>query len=207
VVRPAAWKRVCGEKKWELAQLVEKGALVGRKKGRRLTIQAGSFYDWLKEPVPVFPDWGFRFEVLPDGMAAKVRQLRQARQSAKEAMEHAPLGLGLELASRDLGVQRKRSSAGANEIAEELATHLRKGVQLRWRELLAVEQVLEEIAAEFDGEVPVRPQDRQAISEGKEQLKELHEQVQKYVGPCEHPGPDEEELEQWREAVRRAGEG
>jgi hypothetical protein len=206
VVKPAAWKRVCAEKERELARLVEQGVLVGRKKGRRLTVQAGSFYDWLGEPVPVFPDWGFRFDVLPDRKAAEVRRPRQARETAKEAMEHAPLGLVLDLMSRDLGVVRK-GSAGRNEVAEALSTHLREGLELRWRELLTVEQVLEEIAAEFDGEDPTRPQERRAITEGKEQLKELHEQAQKYTGPFDLPGPSEEELEQWREAIRRAGEG
>jgi hypothetical protein len=93
-----------------------------------------------------------------------------------------------------------------NEIAEALATHLREGIQLRWRELLAVEQVLEEVAAQFDGEDPALPQDRQAIVEGKEQLKDLHEQAQKYTGPFDLPGPDEAELRLLREAVRRAAE-
>jgi hypothetical protein len=112
-VKPAAWKRVCVEKERELARLVEQGGLVGRKKGRRLTVQAGSFYDWLNEPVPVLPDWGFRFEVLPDGKAAEVRRLRQAREAAKEAMEHSPMGLALDLLSRDLGLSTEEGLAAA----------------------------------------------------------------------------------------------
>jgi hypothetical protein len=107
--------------------------------------------------------------------------------------------------SRKLGVPPKGSASG-NEVAEALSTHLREGIALRWRELLAVEQVLQEIAAEFDGEDPARPQDRKAITEGKEQLRELHASVQDYVGPFELPGPDEEELALLRAAVERAAE-
>jgi hypothetical protein len=80
------------------------------------------------------------------------------------------------------------------------------GIQLRWREVLAVEQVLEEVAEKFDGEDPARPQDRQAITEGKQELKELHEQVQQYAGPFELPDPGEEEIGMLREAVQRAAE-
>jgi hypothetical protein len=46
--------------------------------------------------------------------------------------------------------------------------------------------------------------DRQAITEGNQELKELHEGVQQYIGLFELPSP-EEELEQWREAIRQAG--
>jgi sulfite reductase beta subunit-like hemoprotein len=56
-----------------------------------------------------------------------------------------------------------------------VATTLREGIQLRWRELLEVERVLEEIAAaEFDGENPAHPRERRVLAEGKEKLQELH---------------------------------
>jgi hypothetical protein len=205
LVKQAAWKRVCRQKARELARRVEEGALLGTRKGRRLYVNAGSFYDWLGEPAPVFPDWGFEFDILPDRKAGEVRRLRQARQDAREAVQSAPVGLGLDLVSRKLCVPPK-GPAGGNELAEALATHLREGIALRWRELLAVEQILDEIGTEFDGEDPARPQERRAITEGKEQLKELHEQVQEYVGPFELASPDEPEIAQCREAIRRAAD-
>jgi len=182
LVKPAAWKRVCVEKERELAILVEQGVLVGGRKGRRLTVQAGSFYDRLGEPVPVFPDWGVRFKVLPDKRADEVRRLRQAREAAKEALTHVPLSLGLDLVGRKLGHSPKDSTR-ANEIAAAVGTTLREGIQMRGRELLEVEQVLQEIAEEFDGEDPARPQERRALTEGKEKLRELHQQAQEYMGP------------------------
>lgn len=204
-VKQAAWKRVCREKAQELARLVEEGALLGTRKGRRLYVNAGSFYDWLGEPAPVFPDWGFEFDILPDRKAREVRRLRQARQRAREAVQSAPVGLDLDLVRRKPRVPSK-GPPGANEVAEALATDLREGIALRWRELLATEQILDEIGTEFDGEDPARPQERRAITEGKEQLKELHEEVQGYVGPFELAGPDEEELGLLREAIRRAAD-
>jgi hypothetical protein len=44
------------------------------------------------------------------------------------------------------------------------------------------------------------------LNESKGKRRELHHQVQEYVGPFDLPGPDEDEMEQIREAIRRAGE-
>lgn len=155
--------------------------------------------------MPLFPDWGWEFEVLPDKRADEVRRLQQAREAARDSLKHAPLGVGLDLVSRKLGHSRK-GSIGGNKVADALGTTLRESIQMRWQELLEVEQVLEEIAAEFDGEDLAHPRERQALTEGKEKLKELHRQVQEYAGPFDLPGPDEAEMEQMREATRRAGE-
>jgi len=205
LVKPVAWKRVCKEKVLELSRLVDEGVLAGCRRGRRCYVNTGSFYDRLGKPVPVFPDWGFRFEILPDKQASEVRRLRRAREAARGGLTHVPLSLGVDLVGRKLGHSPKHSTR-ANEIAEAVGAGLREGIQLRWRELLEVEQVLEEIAEEFDGEDPARPRERQALAEGKEELKELHEQVQEYVGPFNLPGPDEDEMAQMRAAIQRAGE-
>jgi hypothetical protein len=87
-----------------------------------------------------------------------------------------------------------------------VGTALREGIQLRWRELRSVELVLEEVAREFDGEAPTRPWEREALDNGKKKLEELHLAAQAYVAPFELPGPDEEEMEQVREVIRREGE-
>ena len=201
LVKPAAWKRMCREKEQEIARLVEQGVLVGTRKRWRLYVNAGSFYDWLGEPTPVFPDWGF--EILPDRKAGEVRRLRQAREAAREALTHVPLSLGEDLVGRKLG-HSPEDSTRTNRVAEAVGTTLREGIQMRWRELLEVELVLDEIAPEFDGEHPARSRERQALTQGRTELKELHEQVQEYVGPFDLPGSDEEETEQMREAIRRA---
>jgi hypothetical protein len=115
VVKPAAWERVCGEKGQELARLVEQGVLSGRRKGRRLLVQAGSFYDRLREPVPVLPDWGFEFEVLPDKQADEVRHLQKARRHTQEECRRAPLSLVLDLPRRKARRPRKASPKGGGD--------------------------------------------------------------------------------------------
>ena len=76
-VSDRAWNRVLAEKERELAELVSCGTLAGKRRGRRLFVEADSFYHWLGEQVPVYPDWAKReavegsvtlyFVVRPDG--------------------------------------------------------------------------------------------------------------------------------------------
>jgi hypothetical protein len=87
-----------------------------------------------------------------------------------------------------------------------VGTRLREGIQLGWRELRSIELVLEELAGEFDGEEPTRPWEREALDDGKKRLEELHRAAQTYVGPFRLPGPDEKEMEQVRECIRREGQ-
>ena len=204
-VTDAAWERVLGKKEGELARFAEQGVLVGGRKGRRLTVQAGSFYDWLGKPVPFIPDWGSEFEVFPDKQADEVRRLQEARRHTQEECQSAPLSLVLDLARRKPRRPRNASPQG-EEIAEAVGTRLREGIQLRWRELRSIELVLEEVAEEFDGEAPTRPWEREALDNGKKRLEELHRAAQTYAGAFQLPGPDEEETEQVREVIRREGE-
>ena len=204
-VTDAAWERVLGEKERELARLVDQEALVGNRKGRRHYVNTGSFYDWLGEPVPLFPDWGWDYQVFPDKRADEVRRLQEARRHAQEECQRAPLSLVLDLPHRKARRPRKDSPKG-EEIAEVVGTRLREGIQLRWQELPSIELVLEEVAEEFDGETPTRPWEREALDEGKKRLEELHFAAQTYVGPFKLPGPDKEEMEQVREVIWREGE-
>jgi hypothetical protein len=181
-VTDAAWERVCREKELELAGLADQGVLVGGRKGRRLAVQAGSFYDWRASPVPLFPDWGWEFEVLPDRQADEVRRLREARRRTQKECRQAPLSLVLDLPRPRRKTRRTpEASRTGEEIAEAVGARLRERIQLRWRELRSIEAVLEELAGEFDGEEPTRPWEREALDEGKERLDELHRAVQKYA--------------------------
>jgi hypothetical protein len=205
-VTDAAWERVLGEKEREIARLVDQGVLVGTKRRRRLYVNTGSFYDWRGKPVPLFPDWGWEYQVFPDKQADEVRRLQEARRRTQEECRLAPLSLVLDLPRRRNRRPRNASPRG-EEIAEAVGTRLREGIQLRWQELRSIELVLEELSREFDGEEPTRPWEREALDNGRKRLEELHRAAQTYVGPFKLPGPDKEEVEQVREAIRRAGEG
>jgi len=87
VVTDKAWNRLLAEKKLELTRLVEEGSLAGKRRGRGLLINNGSFYDWLGEPVPVCPDWGIGYDILP---ATRRSGRSGSRRSASEPWKSCP---------------------------------------------------------------------------------------------------------------------
>jgi hypothetical protein len=79
---------------------------------------------------------------------------------------------------------------------------LREGLPGVWSHLRAADLVIGEIAPDFDGEDPARPELRHILDHGLARLKEFQEQVELYVGPLELPEPDEELLAKLRRLVR-----
>jgi hypothetical protein len=83
VISDASWERIYQEKEALLRRLVREGTLVGKGRGSHMKIQAGSFYDWKGEPVPIFPDWGTEYEVFLDEEVEKVKSLSPMKRQRK----------------------------------------------------------------------------------------------------------------------------
>jgi hypothetical protein len=79
---------------------------------------------------------------------------------------------------------------------------LREGVPGVWSHLHAADLVIAEVAPEFDGEDPARPELRHILDHGLERLRDFKEQAEMYVGPFELPEPEEELLAKMRRLVR-----
>jgi len=179
LVSDAAWQRVADEKRKELARLVSDGTLEGKGRGRQLRIRAASFYGWLGEEVPVWPQWSQGFDVRPDAEAERVEQERRDREKAREALAASP-SIGRMLRETNPKVKLPRSYG--DEIAEALETGLRAAWEQRWQELRAAEIVLDEVAKEFDGEDPLEPDARKMVVEVRAELEELHGEMDKRLG-------------------------
>ena len=140
-----AWDRVLAEKRRGLEALVETGLIVGRRKGKKLLVQAGSFYDWLKEPTPVQPQWGMAYEVFPDEKADIVSFNQGERRHVLEMCERwTPQDL-LSAAPRP---PESYPDAGGrlphrNWLRDELIAALVDGIAKGWRLARAVELVIE----------------------------------------------------------------
>lgn len=207
VVSDAAWERVQGDKEQEIEKLVEAGVLKGKRKGRRLLVRVGSFYDWLGEPTPVHPDWGGEYGVFPDEEADKVRWSQAQRRHAEEMLERAPRDFVLVSPERRAARLRRsprKAPRGGDAIAFELLAMLLEGVQALNCELRAAELVLEEVAAEFDGEDPLIPSVRRLLDMTRQALEEVRARVEDYVGDFELPEPAENDLERVRDILGRA---
>jgi hypothetical protein len=75
-----------------------------------------------------------------------------------------------------------------------LRDQLREGVPWCWQEARAVETVLEEVAAEFDGEDPLLPPVREVLDKTCRDLAVLHLLLDFVDAEAELPEPDEERV-------------
>jgi len=192
VVTDEAWYRVRDQKVIELRALCEAGTLVSTGKGKRMKIESGSFYDWLGERVPVPPDFGMEFEVLPDHREADMERKLNDHAFIRKLLDRGACSFDLPLdMDAPLAVEPPPSNFGV-EMARILAVALRTNVQENWRELRAIEERLELISEDFDGEDVLHPRVRTQFDKAKATLTELHEKLQAYTGPFELPEPDEE---------------
>jgi hypothetical protein len=199
VVRGKAWNRMLAEKKRELSRLAEEGVLIGKRSGRRLLIHNGSFYDWLGEPVPVCPDWGKGYDVLPDDQAERVESLKKARLRAQEVVARSPISPMQRFLEEQLGRRVTERQERWDEAMAALRESLREGVPWCWQELRAVETVLAEVAEEFDGEDPLLPPVRSVLDKTHQELIDLHPLLDAVDAEVDLPEPDEERVEQLRQ--------
>ena len=91
-----------------------------------------------------------------------------------------------------------------DEISDALQSNLREGIQMRWWELRAVELVLEEANAEFDGEDALGPRFRHRLHDAKCKVKEICEGLEIFGETFELSEPEEEHIELTKELLDSA---
>jgi hypothetical protein len=201
-----AWDRVLAEKRRELEALVETGMIVGRRKGKKLLVQTGSFYDWLGEPTPVQPQWGMAYEVFPDEKADFVSFNQGERRHVLEMSERwTPQDL---LSAAPQPPESYPDAGGRlphrNWPRDGLIAALVDGVAKGWRLARAVELVIEEVREEFEGEDPTVPFVRDILAGAKLTLTDVHDRLQSEGIALDLPEPDEEDLAVPRKIIDRA---
>jgi len=194
VVSDKAWNRLLAEKKTELRRLADQGALASRRSGRRLLMNAGSFYDWLGEPVPLWTEWGRDYDVLPDDQADRVEWLKKERLRAQEAVSGSPASPAVAVLEEKLRCLVRKPREPWDEVVAALTQSLREGVPHCWQELRAAEMVLQEVAEEFDGEDLLLPPVREVLDKTRNDLAELHSSLQYVDAEVDLPEPDEERV-------------
>jgi hypothetical protein len=113
------------------------------------------------------PEWGLRFEPLPDSQAAEVKRLREERAELMKMVQKAPWGGFVDESSDE-----KPGFGGRARTA--LIDRLRDGWIDRYSEMLAIEAFLTEAAEAFDGEDPAIPEVRAILDWMRPELEELH---------------------------------
>lgn len=202
VSRAQRWRRLVADDRRELEKLVATGTLRGVRQGRRVVIEAGSFYDWLGEKMPVFSEGCTDYDVRPDADAARVAQQQQALRDVRQILAMAPrpslVPVGIDRASAD-----DAAADAEPDWVQTLATTIRDGVQTRWAELRLIEIIVDEIAhLQFDGEDPLWPARRSRLDDCRRRLAALRAGVQSDVGDFELPEPGPQDIEAFRRIVQ-----
>jgi hypothetical protein len=167
-------------------------------------INNGSFFDWLGEPVPLWPEWGKGYDVFPDDQADDVESLKNARLRAQEAIAASPASPIQEALEEAVGRSVTERQERWDEAMAALRDQLREGVPWCWQELRAVETVLDEVAQEFDGEDALVPPVREVLDKTREDLVGLQHPLLDAVDvEVELPEPDEERVTALRERLFR----
>lgn len=163
--------------------------LAGSGKGRR------------KSPRPY---WGSGYDVFPDNEADKVRHLQQSRQRTRESLQDLPVSLVLGVpfpAPSDDAPQPDASSEDV--LIQPILRNLRRRIPSAWRDLRAVELLIEETTAKFGGKDPAHPDIRRRLRKCKKSLVSLRERAQNYVGPMDLPEPQGNELADFARITER----
>jgi hypothetical protein len=142
------------------------------------------------------PEWGLRFEPLPDSQAAEVKRIREERADVIKTVQKAPWG-GLVDDSSD------EKPAFGDRIRTALIDRLKDGWTDRYSEMLAIESFLIEAAEVFDGEDPAIPEVRAILDWMRPELIGLHEKLGTVYGEkFELPEPDDLMVEAIRRIAR-----
>jgi len=181
-----AWERVYGEKRRELEELVKKGKLEAEETEDGFLINAGSFYGWKGEPVPVIPELGMEYEIRPDDEAESVEERRNRMRRVWEFRRQ---------------MWRLWNDTVGHERSEGLVERIRDDIQVLCQEVRAVKSLLEEVAEDFSGEDPALPELREIVDDTGSQLERLRPLAEIYAGPFELPEPSEELVDELREAM------
>ena len=186
-------ERLRQDKAGELAALVDQGILVGGEEDGRRYVQAGSYYDWVREPVPMHPAWAREYEVLPDDEAEQVKDLREGRLTMRLGVGDGPMQQTAQLLGIEERLAELAEPTPRDDLLELHTSLFRAGMAECWRRLGAVELVVEEVRQELDGEDPLAPVLRELVEESRQTL-ELCRRAERFSGPLELEEPREEDL-------------
>jgi hypothetical protein len=129
--------------------------------------------------------------VLADHRKADVERKRKEHEFIRMILDRRAANLDLPL-DMEAPLPKEPPSNFGVDMARVLAAAIRANLRENWRELRAIEERIEQITEEFDGEDVLHPRVRGNLDKGRATMFDLHGQVQKYTGRFKLPEPDEE---------------
>jgi len=166
-----AWERRCEEKERWLRERVADGTLQARGKGKNLKLQWGAFDDLIGRVTGKVPENHLLYRVLPDELAEEVDSDRRLIAGLQGIVDWKP-------------VEEGEDASGVPDMPGRLIDSLKGGIAggliFAWVELRTVEEVLEEIGAEFEGADPLKPRGREMLEKTKQRLLKLQGELEHF---------------------------
>lgn len=185
----------------ELRELVGQKRLVGRGRGRSLTLNAGSLYDWLGQPTSVPAAWGRAYEVFTDDEVGWRRESRERIREQIKAGPHSPMHVLPGLAPSPAWLLPEPDLTRHDVLLRSLADRLRAELARLSGAFGAVDVVIQEVREAFNGHDPAHPTLREVIERAREELAATCSLARKLTGDLELPECDTAVLEQLHTAV------
>jgi hypothetical protein len=184
-----AWDRVCTQKEQELRALVTAGKLPGRGRGKALKVQWGEYCRITGQEVVAAPEDCLTYRVVADDQADEAERERMDFRRLQGVLDWRPF-----YAAPDVDVPRMPEKV-KGYLRESTAYHL----LTCWVQVRAVEALLGEVAVEFGGVDPLKPDAREKLDEAKQKLQQTHGHLQYLNLEVELREPLDEELEELRQ--------
>lgn len=156
-----AYARVKKEKAAQLRKLFDEGTIVGRRKGKSIELNLGSFYDWLGEAVPICPEWALDLEIVPDDQEEKVRCETDQRNHARSIVQRALNGTT---------ARRMGEKPSEDDLYAAVERQLIGGVIADSREIRAADRLVAELQQRLGGEDPIDPEVRKTLDSCRREL-------------------------------------
>jgi hypothetical protein len=163
---------LCDEAGEQLREAVKAGELESRGRGPALRIRRGSFDAWLGRRGSPRPGWADRYEVRPDAEQPRVDADRRTLALLREALTEPPL-LGL------LGDELPGPKQTLSGLIDLLQQGLAQSIASGWREVRAIELVVDDVASEFAGEDALKPFFRADLDWCKQRLCQISEHLRR----------------------------
>jgi hypothetical protein len=196
VLKPQAWKSIVAKAEHQIREAVDAGNLEARGAGRKLAVKRAAFDAWLGRPVTLYPEWAGAYEVLPDERAVHVEADRHTLKHLRQAIEETPL---------PGDVLQHVQGSNLDAFIDAMEERLEQGLLMRWEEVVAAERVVDQIAAEFDGEDPLKPRSRAGLQRARELGEKLAQELGAMGRPVELANDADDEVRELRLMLERKG--
>ena len=190
-----AWEQAVAEKQAMLEDLIAQGTLEAVRTDEGTCVRLRGYYGSKGQEVPVLSELAGGFDIHPDDEAAKIARWREARANL-ERLLIAPIP-DLLPQPQDMtatGPPRRKSKKAPK-------TSIRESIRSHWLEVAAIQEVIQEISEEFDGEDPARPELRRLLEDIVLRLREMYERSKKPAEKHRLPRPRDDTKSLMREVV------